>query len=359
MPKKRDPGTGEGWEEPSRWAAIHRFLDNVSSLPERQMVERWMRDDLSVQRYIKAHKKVWSMIGRRLGVRPIDPDDAWESIQDRIAEHDRRERFSLPGRGLEHLRIIDGGQSDAARPRRQLPWRVMSASAALLLIGTAYAISRVAYGTSVPVTYVANRGETPQEQRLPDGVRFVLAPDSRLSYAPDRQGHHVATLVGEASFTVEHRSDRVFVVDAGGFETRDLGTEFDIRAYPDVPTRVAVRQGQVSVQGGNFKRVVEAGQLLELPSSAGISAVVSTGEDAFAWISGRLVFHNVPLREVVAQIGRTYDVDIQVTDAKLAAYPVTMTASGGTVDRALALLKVVMPGLQYERDGQIVRLFRQ
>src|SRR5579872_4352715 len=127
--------TDEYGPDDPRWAAIHRFLDGVSSLPERREVERWMADDLSVQRYIKAHRKVWSMIGRRMGPNPVDPEDAWESVQDRIAEHDRRERFSLPGRGLEHLRVTDGGLTTGAPARRRTIVRAVSVTAAVLVLG--------------------------------------------------------------------------------------------------------------------------------------------------------------------------------------------------------------------------------
>src|SRR5579862_6952528 len=253
--------THEYGPDDPRWAAIHRFLDGLSPLPERREVERWMSDDLSVQRYIKAHKKVWSMIGRRVGADPLDPEDAWESLQDRLAEHDRRERFSLPGRGLEHLRIIDGGLVAETAPRHRIAWRAISASAAVLLISTTYVIARVASGPSVPVSYMAMRGETPHEQRLPDGVRVILAPDSRLSFAVDRAGNHVATLVGEASFTVQHRADRVFIVRSGDIETRDLGTEFDVRAYPGSDARVAVRSGRVSVTTPYGSEIIDSGRL--------------------------------------------------------------------------------------------------
>lgn len=100
----------------SRWEIIHRFLDGLSPLPERRKVERWMAGDLSVQRYIKAHKKVWSMIARCVGPEPVDPEEAWESIQDRVAEHDRTQRFQLPGRGREHLRVEDGGRGSTQIP---------------------------------------------------------------------------------------------------------------------------------------------------------------------------------------------------------------------------------------------------
>jgi ferric-dicitrate binding protein FerR (iron transport regulator) len=372
MSKKRDEGTDEYGPDDPRWEAVHRFLDGLSPLPERREVERWIADDLSVQRYVKAHKKVWSMISRRIGPHPVDPEDAWESIQDRIAEHDRHERFSLPGRGREHLRVMDGGISDDVTRRRLLLRRGIIAgtgvAAAALIAVTSYVtisqsrsqmVVRHELAVRPVIEYVAPRGAHPHEQRLPDGSSVILAPDSHLTYGVDQGGAHVLSLVGEASFSVVHRNDRIFVVRAAGLETRDLGTEFDIRAYPGLALRVAVRRGRVAVRRAGSETAVEAGQVAEVDSRMGVLAVSQAGPDAFAWIAGRLVFHNAPFGEVAAQLSRTYNVDIQHLDSGLAAYPVTLTVSGDTVDRALALLSVAMPGLRYERHGRDVRLFRR
>ncbi|HZS59043.1 MAG TPA: FecR domain-containing protein [Gemmatimonadaceae bacterium] len=351
--------TDEYGPDDPRWAAIHRFLDGVSSLPERREVERWMQDDLSVQRYIKAHKKVWSMIGRRVGPDPVDPADAWESIQDRIAEHDRRERFSLPGRGLEHLRVIDGGLADDARPRPRVSWRIISASAAALVLGSTYLISRVAVGPSVPVSYMAMRGEAPHEQRLPDGVRVVLAPESRLTFSIDRNGDHVATLVGEGSFSVEHRRDRVFLVRAGDITTRDLGTEFDVRAYPGSDARVAVKSGRVSVTTPYGSEILEGGRVGRVDIAAHAVHVTAVSPLYFDWTAGRMAFTDSQLREVADELGRRYDLQFEIDDATLAALPVTITITDGTVEHALALLGQTVAGLQYKVDGHRVQLFRQ
>lgn len=78
--------TDEGAER-ERWAAIHRFLDDLSPLLEQRLVEHLIADDPQVQQYIKAHAAVWSMIAERLGTDPIDPEDAWASLQRRIVEH--------------------------------------------------------------------------------------------------------------------------------------------------------------------------------------------------------------------------------------------------------------------------------
>ena len=349
--------TDEYGPDDPRWAAIHRFLDGVSSLPERREVERWMADDLSIQRYIKAHKKVWSMIGRRMGPEPVSPENAWESVQDRIAEHDRRERFSLPGRGLEHLRVIDGGLADGAPARRRIAWRTIAASAAVLVIGAV--IARVAMGPSVPASYVALRGEAPREQRLPDGVRVVLAPDSRLRFSIDRNGDHVATLVGEASFSVEHRTDRVFLVRAGDITTRDLGTEFDVRAYPGGDARVAVRSGRVSVTTPYGSEILEGGRLGSVDIAAHAVHVTALSPTYFDWTVGRRVFTDSQLREVADALGRRYDRQFEINDATFAAVPVTIAISDGTVEHALALLGQTVAGLQYKIDGRKVQLFRQ
>jgi len=350
--------TDEYGPDDPRWEAVHRFLDGLSPLPERREVERWMSDDLSVQRYIKAHTKVWSMIGRRIGPNPVDPEDAWESIQDRIAEHDRRDRFALPGRGIEHLRVIDGGLT-ADAPRRRNAWRVASASAAALLIGSTFVIARAVSRSSVPVSYMAMRGETPHEQPLPDGARVVLAPDSRLSFAIDRNGNHVATLVGEASFTVQHRADRVFLVRAGDIETRDLGTEFDVRAYPGSDARVAVKSGRVSVKTPYGTEVLEGGRLEQIDVAARTVHVAMVSQAYFDWTAGRLVFRDSPLREVADDLGRKYNVDFDIGDADLAAVSVTVTVPDGTLEHTLGLLGQTVAGLQYKLDGHKVQLFRQ
>jgi transmembrane sensor len=229
----------------------------------------------------------------------------------------------------------------------------------VLLISTTYVIARVAIEQRVPVSYMAMRGETPHEQRLPDGARVVLAPDSRLSFAVDRAGNHVATLVGEASFTVAHRADRVFLVRAGDIETRDLGTEFDVRAYPGRDARVAVKSGRVSVKTPYGTEILEGGRLGQVDIAAHTVRVTAVSSAYFDWTAGRMTFTDTPLREVAEEIGRKYDVDVNVLDAGLGAAPVTITVSDGTLEHALELLGQTVAGLQYKVDGHQVQLFRQ
>jgi transmembrane sensor len=354
-----DPGAEAA--EQRQWDAIHRFLDGLSPLPERRQVEKWMADDLTIQRYVKAHKKVWSMIGRRMGPAPIDSDDAWESLQDHLAEHDRQQRFSLPGRGLEHLRVEDGGLlTRVTSSHSVLSWRVVGATAAILIIAGASIVTLQLRDRSQPtVTFAAPRGAPARAEVLSDGSRVFLAPDSRLRFSVDRHGNRNASLLGEAIFIVVHDPRHDFVVSAPGVETHDLGTEFDVSSYGDAAPRVAVRTGRVSVRAAHGSAILGGGDIGRVDLATGTLLVTPVNDSYFSWTTGQSTFDGVSLRDVANALERRYDVNILIDNPALAAAPVTITVPDGTVDRTLALLTQTVSKLQYTRDGRTVRLFRQ
>ncbi len=84
---------------------------------------------------------------------------------------------------------------------------------------------------------------------LVDGTRFTLAPASRVRVGAEYgRGERRVTLEGEAYFAVVHDAAHPFVVRARGAAARDVGTAFDVRAYPeDVGARIAVAEGAVAV----------------------------------------------------------------------------------------------------------------
>jgi ferric-dicitrate binding protein FerR (iron transport regulator) len=70
-------------------------------------------------------------------------------------------------------------------------------------------------------------------------------------------------LEGQAFLRVRHDSTRPFVVNAGGTRAIDLGTAFEVRAYPNEGVRVAVTEGVVEVRrevGGRDRGSPPAGR---------------------------------------------------------------------------------------------------
>jgi transmembrane sensor len=104
------------------------------------------------------------------------------------------------------------------------------------------------YRTAVVETFTVTttRGER-REVHARDGTMFTLGPASSLRYTARRNGRK-STLTGIADFVVVHDASRPFVVHTSNTITRDVGTEFSVRAYAgDARVIVAVSSGVVEV----------------------------------------------------------------------------------------------------------------
>ncbi len=194
---------------------------------------------------------------------------------------------------------------------------------------------------------------------LVDRTQLTLAPASRVRLAADYgrpAGAREVELEGEAYFAVVHDAAHPFVVQAHGAVARDVGTAFDVRAYPeDAGAQIAVVEGEVVV-----------GSRGELPVRAGDVATVGNGEVAVAhgvdvatlagWAQGRLAFANAPLRDVLPVLDRWYGVTVRASDPALLAQPVTITLTSELPGEAVAAIGAVM-GLRWDAADHTYTLY--
>lgn len=133
---------------------------------------------------------------------------------------------------------------------------------------------------------------------------------------------------GKVPFIVRTPSDRIEV----------LGTHFNINAYADEgAVKTTLLEGSVRVVSGNAQRVIAPGQQF----SAGSVKKVNT-QDAIAWKNGIFVFRNAGLQEVMRQLARWYDVEVEYKAA------VSGGAYEGEIGRDLTLSQV-LKGLEVPR----------
>jgi transmembrane sensor len=147
---------------------------------------------------------------------------------------------------------------------------------------------------------------------LDDGSLVQLGTDSALALAFDARQRRVVLLAGEAYFAVAPMTGsetRPFVVEAAGGTATALGTQFMVDRRGDGMT-VTVAEHTVRVaaaQAGNATRavVLSPGETVRYDRVAGLGMVAKANIDrATAWRRGRLVFDEVPLSEVVAELNR-------------------------------------------------------
>ena len=175
-------------------------------------------------------------------------------------------------------------------------------------------------------TIVTPRGKT-YEVVLSDGSQVVLNADSKLTFPVNFEGkdERKIKLVGEAFFKVAKDTEHPFIVETPQVSTTVLGTEFDVKAYADGSTKVVLLNGSVKVNKIEKTTDKEAivltpGQEALLSSNTQILDVVNLGEDAaraIKWKDGIFAFQSTPLLDAIKDIGRWYNVDVEVTDQSL------------------------------------------
>jgi transmembrane sensor len=166
---------------------------------------------------------------------------------------------------------------------------------------------------SKAVIYATAKGER-REVVLPDGTRVALNADTRLAVAMQPGRRELTLASGEAAFQVAHDPKRPFVVRLGDRELRDVGTEFDAVRQGGL-IRVTVREGMVAVFRPNAEqRSLSLGpgsRLEHREGSPDMTVLAADADEAFSWRSGRLIYRNRPLSEVVADLNRYGDAEIE------------------------------------------------
>lgn len=176
---------------------------------------------------------------------------------------------------------------------------------------------------SVPMTIAYNTLTTPRggeyQIRLPDGTNVWLNSASSLTFPVAFTGkERKVMLKGEAYFEVIGNKEHPFEVQTGDVTIEDLGTHFNVMAYPNEPAvKATLLEGSVKIMKGNTTALLKPGQQAIVPDllteKIRVKAV-DTGESV-AWKNGYFSFNNTSIYEIMRQISRWYDVDVVYQDS--------------------------------------------
>jgi len=179
---------------------------------------------------------------------------------------------------------------------------------------TAEAIARI--------TRISNTGRNLKMVELADGTRIWMNPGTTIAYNKASYGDSTrqVSLTGEAYFNVAHDVKKPFLVKAGQLTTTVLGTSFNVEAYENEPEmRVMLVTGKVRINAGSSEEILYPGQMLDFSKqheTIKISSVdISDKQEQYT--KGRLVFENLPLKEVLKRVERVFGLQITITDENI------------------------------------------
>jgi hypothetical protein len=170
-------------------------------------------------------------------------------------------------------------------------------------------------------TITTPRGKT-YKVILNDGTMVVMNADSRLTF-PTRfgAGERRVVLLGEAYFKVTKNKAHPFIVETKNVQTRVLGTEFNLKAYPTSEVHVTLITGSVIINDRQSQKSVQLKPGQDAALRGHDFEVTTIDTDYYTqWKDGYFYFDNLPLVEVMKELGRWYNVNIEITSNSLLSY---------------------------------------
>lgn len=305
-------------EEALRWLVVLR--DKAVSEDEARAFDRWLRSDPRHEAAWRRAQQVWMRVGK---IGPAFADRAPQPSP-------RRPAFAA----VPALRPATSRPAPAGRRRFLLATAALAAVAA----PAAVLLSRPGW--------FADHGTAVGERRvvaLDDGSTVELASASSLSidFAPDAR--RVVLHEGEAFFDVVRDAMRPFIVKAASGFTQALGTAFDVKLAGESVT-VAVSESSVEVSADGAGRViVGAGQQVRYGRRSVGPVREADLRRVEAWRRDRLIFHEAPLGDVVADLERYRGGRIVMTERSLRDIPVTAVFDARQADAAIDTIASSLP----------------
>lgn len=156
---------------------------------------------------------------------------------------------------------------------------------------------------------------------LPDNSEVWVNSGSAITYPEEFSGkERLVQLEGEAYFNVEKDTGKPFVVQTEMLQVRVLGTQFEVKAYPEAQTtEVTLFSGLVEVTAGEKSERLDPGQRLTYHHDSGRIEIeqVETQREA-DWRSEVVYAKNRTLAELFRMIANYYDVEIVFDEADFA-----------------------------------------
>jgi ferric-dicitrate binding protein FerR (iron transport regulator) len=165
---------------------------------------------------------------------------------------------------------------------------------------------------------------------LVDGTKVWLNAASSIKFPQAFTGaDREVELTGEAYFEVAKNKAKPFIVKANGTQVQVLGTHFNVNAYSDnANITTTLIEGSVRMSNAGSAVMLSPGQQgTTTEKGAAIKVSRADTEENLAWIKGFFVFHDESIVNIMKQVSRWYDVDVEYRD------DVQQNEFGGTISR--------------------------
>jgi ferric-dicitrate binding protein FerR (iron transport regulator) len=224
---------------------------------------------------------------------------------------------------------------------------------------------------AAPINIISTKYGSRSKVELPDGSVVWLNAGSKLTYDKDfGNSLREVNLTGEGFFDVVHNADKPFIIHTSFFDIKDLGTQFNVKCYPeDKTTETSLVEGSVEItvkKRPKDKWILKPDEKLVLLNETmalndkkepdgvkadhtpqepiiAIKKLTYLAQDSFsvetAWTYNKLSFEDEAFSEVAKKMSRWFDAGFEFKSKKLEDIHLNGSFITETLEQAMEALK--------------------
>ncbi|MDR0575016.1 MAG: FecR family protein [Tannerella sp.] len=198
------------------------------------------------------------------------------------------------------------------------------------------------------------------EMTLSDGTEIWLNSGSTLIY-PEKFSTitREVKLDGEAWFKVKKNKDRRFTVKTSQYDLHVLGTEFNVRAYPqDSLISTALVEGRIGLQVHGEKQTVymSPGQLAVFDVRNNRLEVANKNlTDVALWRNNEIKLNNLSAQNLCSKLEAWYGLQVKTVNQPRENHLYNLTIRNESIEELMELIHKVTP-IKYQINGKEVSI---
>jgi len=199
---------------------------------------------------------------------------------------------------------------------------------------------------------------------LSDGTKAYLNSGTSLKYPIEfnKREQRQVFLKGEGFFKVSKDTERPFVVNTNELNVQVLGTEFNLSAYAeDENIETVLVEGSVGFFERDSKfneknQKLEPGHMARWQKQKGKISFKETNVNLYTgWMDGKIIFNDIPFRDIVKKLERNFNVSITNTYEELENKRFTATFDTETIMQILTVFNTYHP-IHYSIEGDQIKI---
>lgn len=313
---------------------IAKYLSGEANPEEVRQLEDWVLHDKGNAMFFNFCMKTWNLSAAAAKGDAVETEKEWEKISRKI--------FMPSEKGV--VRSL-------ASNRRRMLFRIAAVFVLLIAAAAVLYLSQTGPAWNEFATM-----EKVESITLSDGSEITLNRQSLLEYSSmEGSGPRKVRLEGEAFFKVNPDPVRPFKIEIQGAEIEVLGTSFFVSSIENNSyIEVVVETGKLIFRHFEQEVVLTEGHrgVLDKKSSK-LEKSLNIDPNFLSWKTGKFVFRNTPLSEVLSQFSRSFGVDFEIAEPALGKCLLTGTYEGYELDSLMDIIAETLD-LTVKKDGKVI-----